>query len=94
MSESEYEFPNDSEDERAATEEEKTTLAARDTWIGLANSTTHHLKVATFNENESGGKDKILLKSDCALLDLRKPLYKYSIFLGCIAFEENSNLLP
>ena len=59
-----FEFPNDSEDERAADKEE--TLAARDTWIGIANSTTHHLKVATFNEyvreKQSGGKDAFLFK--------------------------------
>ena len=42
MSESESEFPNDSEDERAGKEEEESTLAARDSWIGLANSTSHH----------------------------------------------------
>ena len=54
-----FEFPNDSEDEREANKEEENTLAARDTWFGLANSTTHHLKVATFNEyvreKQSGG---------------------------------------
>ena len=63
-----FEFPNDSEDERAANEEEENKLAARDTWIGLANSTTHHLKVATFNEyvreKQSGGKDAFLLFVD------------------------------
>jgi len=55
-----FDFPNDSEDERGANEEEENTLAARDTWFGLANSTTHHLKVETFNEyvreKQSGGK--------------------------------------
>ena len=68
MSESESEFPNDSEDERAGKEEEESTLAARDSWIGLANSTSHHLKVATFTEyvreKQSGGKDTFLLKAD------------------------------
>ena len=49
-----YEYPNDSEDERAANEEEENKLAARDTWIGLANSTTHHLKVEAFNEYVRG----------------------------------------
>ena len=46
-----FEFPNDSEDEREANKEEENTLAARDTWFGLANSTTHHLKVANTNTN-------------------------------------------
>ena len=69
MSDSElYEFANDSEDERAAKEEEKTTLAAQDSWIGLANSTKHQLKVATFTEyvreQQTGGKDAILLISE------------------------------
>ena len=78
MSESEFDFPNDSEDERAGKEEEESTLAARDSWIGLANSTSHHLKVATFTEyvreKQSGGKDTFILKA--ALLILRKPLCK------------------
>ena len=83
MSESESEFPNDSEDERAGKEEEESTLAARDSWIGLANSTSHHLKVATFTEyvreKQSGGKDAIILKSDCALVILKLPLWKNSL---------------
>ena len=61
-------FDNDSEDERAAKEEETTTLAARDSWIGVANSTSHPLKVAAFTEYvremQTGGNDAILLKSD------------------------------
>ena len=69
MSDSEpYEFCNDSEDEGAAKEEEKTSLAAQDSWIGLANSTKHQLKVATFTEyvkeTQTGGKDAILLISE------------------------------
>ena len=44
------EFSNDSEDERAAGEEEGKTLAASDSWIGLANSTPHRLKVKTYSE--------------------------------------------
>ena len=44
------EFSNDSEDERAAEEEEGKTLAASDSWIGLANSTPHRLKVKTYSE--------------------------------------------
>ena len=43
-------FSNDSEDERAAEEEEGKTLAASDSWIGLANSTPHRLKVKTYSE--------------------------------------------
>ena len=80
---SESEFPNDSEDERAGKEEEESSLAARDSWIGLANSTSHHLKVATFTEyvreKQSGGKDAIILKSDCALVILKLPLWKNSV---------------
>ena len=45
-----HEFSNDSEDERAAEEEEGKTLAASDSWIGLANSTPHRLKVKTYSE--------------------------------------------
>ena len=44
------EFSNDSEDERAAEDEEGKTLAASDSWIGLANSTPHRLKVKTYSE--------------------------------------------
>ena len=44
------EFSNDSEDKRAAEEEEGKTLAASDSWIGLANSTPHRLKVKTYSE--------------------------------------------
>ena len=44
------EFSNDSEDEQAAKEEEGKTLAASDSWIGLANSTPHRLKVKTYSE--------------------------------------------
>ena len=45
-----HEFSNDSEDERAAEDEEGKTLAASDSWIGLANSTPHRLKVKTYSE--------------------------------------------
>ena len=45
-----HEFSNDSEDERAAEDEEGKTLAASDSWIGLANSTPHQLKVKTYSE--------------------------------------------
>ena len=41
------EFSNDSEDERG---EEGKALAASDSWIGLANSTPHRLKVKTYSE--------------------------------------------
>ena len=45
-----YLFDNeDSEDERADAEE-KDTLAARDTWVGIANSTQDQFKVETFLE--------------------------------------------
>ena len=42
------EFSNDSEEELAAEEKEGKTLAASDSWIGLANCTPHRLKVKTF----------------------------------------------
>ena len=45
-----HEFSNDSEDKRAAEDEEGKTLAASDSWIGLANSTPHRLKVKTYSE--------------------------------------------
>ena len=41
------EFSNDSEDEWG---EEGKALAASDSWIGLANSTPHRLKVKTYSE--------------------------------------------
>ena len=45
-----YLFDNeDSEDERADAEE-MDTLAARDTWVGIANSTQDQFKVETFLE--------------------------------------------
>ena len=55
-----YLFDNeDSEDERADAEEKK-TLAARDTWVGVANSTQDQFKVETFlerlREKSSGGE--------------------------------------
>ena len=53
-----FDFPNDSEDERGANEEEENTLAARDTWFGLANSTTHHLKVAKRQEDKKTKRQK------------------------------------
>ena len=55
-----YEFPNDPEDEKAANKEEAETLSARSSWIGVANSTQHSLKVKTFFKHaETGGEGSI-----------------------------------
>ena len=45
-----YEFPNDPEEQEEAKKEEAETLALSSSWIGIANSTKHPLKVETFVE--------------------------------------------
>ena len=40
-----YEFPNDPEEQEEAKKEEAETLALTSSWIGIANSTKHPLKV-------------------------------------------------
>ena len=62
------EFSNDSEDERAAEEEERKTLAASDSLIGLANSTPHRLKVKTYSEyvREVETKGEEILRLPCS----------------------------
>ena len=42
-----YEFPNDPEEQEEAKKEEAETLALTSSWIGIANSTKHPLKVKT-----------------------------------------------
>ena len=55
-----YEFPNDPEDAKAANKEETETLSARSSWIGVANSTQHGLKVKTyFKHAETQGEGSI-----------------------------------
>ena len=55
-----YEFPNDPEDEKAANKEETETLSSRSSWIGVANSTQHGLKVKTFFKHaETEGEGSI-----------------------------------
>ena len=43
-----YEFPNDPEEQEEAKKEEAETLGLTSSWIGIANSTKHPLKVKTF----------------------------------------------
>ena len=45
-----YIFDNEDSDDERADAEEKNTLAARDTWVGVANSTQDQFKVETFLE--------------------------------------------
>ena len=76
-----YEFPNDSEDERAANA--RSTLAAREAWVGLANSTTFRLRAEAFNVADVITPEeykKVKVPADCVqgnkLVDIR--LYKVS----------------
>ena len=48
-----YRYPNDPEDEKAAIKAETETLSARSSWIGVANSTQHCLKVKTKYASET-----------------------------------------
>ena len=75
-----YEYPNDSEDERAANA--RSTLAAREAWVGLANSTTFRLRAEAFNVASDVIKPeeykKVKVPADCVqgnkLVDIK--LYK------------------
>ena len=83
-----YEYPNDSEDERAANA--RSTLAAREAWVGLANSTTFRLRAEAFNVADVITPEeykKVKVPADCVqgnkLVDIK--LYKVGNWL----FEES-----
>ena len=84
------EFSNDSEDERAAEEEEGKTLAASDSWIGLANSTPHRLKVKTYSEYvrevETKGEERFGLP--CSGHNLSHILIRKDLMVGVLDFYQ------
>ena len=82
------EFSNDSEDERAAEEEEGKTLAASDSWIGLANSTPHRLKVKTYSEyvREVETKGEKILELPCSGHNLSLIYKQLLAWVGVVLF--------